>query len=340
MTIKLSICIPTYNRASYIPALLDSILEQNVFLDEIEVVVSDNASTDNTKCIIEGYFHKIPNLVYYTWPQNMGPDMNFVKSVELASGEYCWLFGSDDAFEVDSLDFILKTLENSPGLCGISVNHSAYNKDLTKKIAATEVAGGIYYKNIIFSGADETFRAVGDYLGYLSGQIICRSTWNRVIESGEYVKFFNAYVHVYIIGSMIGGNGKWMYCPNKLIKWRSGNDSFLESGVYKRMMIDVDGYSAISENLFGKRTRTDIALLTKIATTHIQFKILDFKLNGSSHNIVSRALYNCICAYWYVPNFWLKTFPLFLLPGFIFVFARWVYRKTLKQWKSNEAFID
>ena len=50
----LSICIPTYNRAQFLPALLESIITQiNGHEDKVEIIVSDNASTDNTKQITQ-----------------------------------------------------------------------------------------------------------------------------------------------------------------------------------------------------------------------------------------------------------------------------------------------
>ena len=50
---KLSICIPTHNRAEFLPATLESIAAQ--WTDDIEIAVSDNASTDHTAAIVESY---------------------------------------------------------------------------------------------------------------------------------------------------------------------------------------------------------------------------------------------------------------------------------------------
>ena len=64
----------------------------------MEIVISDNASTDGTEALVTDYKRRHPSIsiVYYRWPQNMGADLNYWKVVELATGEYCWLFGSDD----------------------------------------------------------------------------------------------------------------------------------------------------------------------------------------------------------------------------------------------------
>ncbi|MBR7037253.1 glycosyltransferase [bacterium] len=56
----LSICIPTYNREVYLKRLVDSIISQKEFVDtdDIEIVISDNASTDSTKDMINKYINK------------------------------------------------------------------------------------------------------------------------------------------------------------------------------------------------------------------------------------------------------------------------------------------
>ena len=60
MNYELSICIPTYNRAEYLKEALDSIIKQinDTNRDKVEICISDNASEDNTKELIENYRKK------------------------------------------------------------------------------------------------------------------------------------------------------------------------------------------------------------------------------------------------------------------------------------------
>jgi abequosyltransferase len=80
----LSICIPTYNRARCLAALLDSIHAQKT--DEVEIIVSDKASTDDTRAIVKKY----PDIIYGRSVKNLGFDANVLRAVSLASGKYCW----------------------------------------------------------------------------------------------------------------------------------------------------------------------------------------------------------------------------------------------------------
>ncbi|MDR3150214.1 MAG: glycosyltransferase [Candidatus Peribacteria bacterium] len=66
--LKLSICIPTYNREKFLPDALNSILKQinDNNKDKIEICISDNASEDNTKELINGFQKKsIIPIIYH-----------------------------------------------------------------------------------------------------------------------------------------------------------------------------------------------------------------------------------------------------------------------------------
>ena len=84
----LSICIPTYNRADVLDLCLTSIVQNKAFSEEIEVVISDNNSTDNTSSIALKYIEKYQNVFYNRNSQNIGAEKNFIKVLELANGKF------------------------------------------------------------------------------------------------------------------------------------------------------------------------------------------------------------------------------------------------------------
>ena len=88
--IRLSVCIPTYNFGRFIGETLESIVRQAT--EEVEIVVLDGGSTDNTTEVVEGFRDAFPRLRYYRQDFKGGIDRDMAKSVELARGEYCWLF--------------------------------------------------------------------------------------------------------------------------------------------------------------------------------------------------------------------------------------------------------
>lgn len=95
----LSICIPTYNRATYLKDALESIFIQLTpeLSQAVEVVVADNASSDHTEQVVREFADKIDRLAYIKNPENVGFDGNVNIAVRAASGEYCWYLGDDDA---------------------------------------------------------------------------------------------------------------------------------------------------------------------------------------------------------------------------------------------------
>lgn len=72
----LSICIPTYNRAKYLEQCLEAIVSQSEFDDRVEIVISDNCSTDTTQEVGERYQSKYENIHYYRNKENVR-DMNY-----------------------------------------------------------------------------------------------------------------------------------------------------------------------------------------------------------------------------------------------------------------------
>lgn len=108
---KLSICIPTYNRSRFLSTLLTSLVTQidaSGRAEEIEVLVSDNASTDDTAAIAAKYQGAIR---YWRNDENIGPDANFLKLFGEAQGRYIWLPGDDDTVREDTLNYILSMID-------------------------------------------------------------------------------------------------------------------------------------------------------------------------------------------------------------------------------------
>src|SRR5260370_25638719 len=119
--IKLSVCIPTYNRAAFIGETVESILSQTD--GSVEVVVVDGASTDGTPEVVASFQKRFANLIYYRGTENLGVDRDMATSVELATGEYCWLMSSDDLVKPGAVSEVLDEIKSRADiyLCNISL---------------------------------------------------------------------------------------------------------------------------------------------------------------------------------------------------------------------------
>ena len=94
--IKLSICIPTYNRSQHLSNCLQSVISMRKPKGfQFEICISDNGSNDNTKEVVNSAKKKI-KINYNRNESNIGIARNFLKVVSMAKGEFTWLIGDDD----------------------------------------------------------------------------------------------------------------------------------------------------------------------------------------------------------------------------------------------------
>ncbi len=102
--IKLSICIPTYNRAQHLSNCLQSLISMRKPEGfQFEICISDNGSNDNTKEVVNNAKKEI-RINYNRNESNLGIARNFLKVVSMAKGEFVWLIGDDDLLLPHSLD--------------------------------------------------------------------------------------------------------------------------------------------------------------------------------------------------------------------------------------------
>ncbi len=251
MSICLSFCIPTYNRAEYLSETLDSIINQSD--ESIEIVISDNASTDNTEEIVRKAKLKFPNIIYFRWPKNMGADLNYLKTVELAKGAYCWFLGSDDIIKNNAVERMKAEIkeQNDIYLC------SEYLCDLKLKPYAVHflLPQNVPDKVFNLSSRDQLLQyfqlaqSHSALFGYLSSIIFKREKWASVVYDESYTG--TLYSHMFMLYSFIEKGCILKYIKEPLVYWRSGNDSFGGPGkIQSRYMIDINGFKKVMDNFF------------------------------------------------------------------------------------------
>ena len=97
----ISIGIPTYNRADgYLRQALESAVSQTY--QDIEIIVSDNCSSDQTESVVKGF--QDSRIVYVKHSQNIGAIRNYNYCLEQAQGEYFLLLHDDDLIDADFLE--------------------------------------------------------------------------------------------------------------------------------------------------------------------------------------------------------------------------------------------
>lgn len=91
---KVSVCVPSYNHGQYIAQCIESVLSQT--LDDLELIVVDNRSSDNTSEVVRRY--RDPRIRFFTNETNIGAVRNWNRCVSLSQGEYVGILQSDDIY--------------------------------------------------------------------------------------------------------------------------------------------------------------------------------------------------------------------------------------------------
>ena len=187
----LSICIATYNRAGYIGGTLSSIVPQ--LDDDVEVLVVDGASTDNTEEVVRKFSENESRVRYVRLPAKGGVDQDYDKTVELAHGEFCWLFTDDDLLRPGAVTAIKTAVRESHDL--VIVNAELRDRKLSVILQRQRI---VIRDNKVYApdNMDSLFMDAAYCLSFIGAVVIRRSLWlSRDRES----YFGTEFVHIGVI---------------------------------------------------------------------------------------------------------------------------------------------
>lgn len=289
---KLSICIPTYNRGKFIGETIQSVINSAQGIDGIEIAISDNASTDNTKEIVESFRQQFPNITYFCWDENMGADRNYLKAVEIASGEYCWLMGSDDKIKQGSIQYLLNSFEKfqtaSTFLFGrVNMDYNLQSKIFDEQWITTNQEYSEFNFNEIesFTNYCQKANSLGALFSYLSSIIVKKDNWSKIIYND--ICTGSLYAHVFIIMNMLLLNEKntLVYINNQQVLNRTDNDTFLDKGYLNRALIDFRGYFLLSEIIFLNKEEYKVHFFNVLKSEYSLQKIIYVLENSNNKKI-------------------------------------------------------
>jgi len=184
MMTLLSICIPTYNRSHLLKESLACILASaDRCKDQIEIVISDNASTDNTRQIVEEFRGMGHTINYVCQKENIGPHRNFRAVAEQSHGRYMWLFGDDDKMAAEAVGEVLERIQGGADM--VVCNISVWSHDFTSLVRPSFVS---CRNDLLFSNHNEVMRTLGLHVGYISAVILDKKKFLEVPFS-EYMLF-------------------------------------------------------------------------------------------------------------------------------------------------------
>lgn len=117
-----SVIMPTYNCGKFIAESVESVIHQTVQDWELQIV--DDCSTDNTKEVLKPYLEKYPNIHYYCLPKNGGPAVARTEAMKRVTGKYIAFLDSDDLWMPDKLEKQIQYMEQT----GVAFSCTAYEQ--------------------------------------------------------------------------------------------------------------------------------------------------------------------------------------------------------------------
>lgn len=136
--LKLSICIPTYNRATYLETLLAHLQEVVSELPfETEIIISDNASSDTTLALLEAAQAQLP-LTILQQSENIGAVPNMHAAMRAGRGTYLVYLADDDRLRPDALASSIEMLDANPAASAL------YAPWRVKDLVKNQVTGQFY----------------------------------------------------------------------------------------------------------------------------------------------------------------------------------------------------
>lgn len=146
--VKVSVCIPTYNRSDYLKYSVNSVLQQTY--QDWELIVCDDGSTDDTSEVINSY--NDPRIRYIKHPQNIGRSRNMRSGFDAATGKYFIKFDDDDAIAPEFLAKTVAILEENSEADFVCTDHWVIDAKGERDEAATKANSAKWGKDQLKQG--------------------------------------------------------------------------------------------------------------------------------------------------------------------------------------------
>lgn len=212
----LTIAIPTFNRRNKLQMSLTALLEQTQG-KPVELLVSDNASSDDTQVFMETFRQAHPQITYVRNPENIGPDRNFLNCYNRASGEYVLLLGDDDLLLPGAVDAMLETLSRKPVF--VHMNTCGLRNVDPLDITPPRVSEG---EDQVFHSREDIMRCMGIMVTFMSSFILRNDLVRAIPDKERYIGTY--FIQSHIALQTLKAEGEYVFITKNCIA-ATGNES-------------------------------------------------------------------------------------------------------------------
>jgi glycosyltransferase involved in cell wall biosynthesis len=131
---KLSICIPTFNRSKLLAEGLAMLLPQIKGRDDVYLYIFDNNSSDDTEYIVHELISNFKNVKYQKNETNIGYVGNQLRCIETPNTEYIAILCDDDIYLRNSIDIIMNTLKSHDHFSFVALNYFSFKESYDKPV--------------------------------------------------------------------------------------------------------------------------------------------------------------------------------------------------------------
>lgn len=301
---KLSIIVPTYNRSSCLKDCIKSIIiSAKNFQDRVELVVSDDCSTDDTESVVRSLMQNNSSLKYIKNKKNLYTDIHFTNIIENSSSEYFWMIGDDDKITPNAIKVVLNELDKGRNL--IYCNYSVWTKDFKHLVNPN---GFEVREDIVFNDHNHLLEEIAFSMGYLSSVIGLKQHFLNisVVERSVFNGFTMPQVFPLYVGQI--NDCKALLLKQTLIMNRSNNNS---ESRWNHIFINGSHtiFNALEKKGFSRKsvTRAHYKVLLNYVIPHI----VELKM----HKLVESGLLSYLFKFYKTYHlFYIVCVPILLVP--------------------------
>ena len=322
---KLTIGIPTYNRARILKSTLDRLLPSVAEIeDKIEVLISDNASTDGTIGVIEDAEKKYSFIRKIVKSRNTGSADNFLNLMINAKGDFVWLFSDDDILIEGAIETIINFLETNPTVSLVHLNNYNFHGEFREdNLIGPRVKN---MQTFITSDKSKFAECAGCHLTFLTTTIFntrfLHSNLNTLIQDAD--EYFLQLYAAYLCTAQ--DNAEMGFISFPCVAARSNNS--VGYNIYE--VFGVHLFNALKYAWFncGYPKKVLKKQYIKYWKDTVKGGIIGAKLKG--HKDSYKGFTKFLLKSYYSINAWFTLYPFLLFPAPIYRAARKIYKKLRK----------